>query len=50
MPVYHFGNTTVFDFFPQSLQRTSRKLRSALGFLVGRWGLPVPKQVRGGAG
>ena len=30
---------------PQSLQKTSRRLRSALGFLVGRWGLPVPRQV-----
>ena len=44
VPVYHFGNTQVFDFFPQSLQKTSRKLRSALGFLVGRWGLPVPRR------
>ena len=44
VPVYHFGNTSVFDFVPQSLQRTSRRLRSALGFLVGRWGLPVPRR------
>ncbi|KAI8473144.1 MAG: diacylglycerol acyltransferase-domain-containing protein [Monoraphidium minutum] len=45
VPVYHFGNTKVFDFVPQALQQRSRRLRSALGFLVGRWGLPVPRQV-----
>lgn len=35
----------VFDFWPQSLASVARKQRSALGFLVGRWGTPVPRKV-----
>lgn len=45
IPVYHYGNTQVFDFWPQSLANVARKNRSALGFLVGRWGTPVPRKV-----
>jgi hypothetical protein len=35
----------VFDFWPQALAQVARKNRSALGFLVGRWGTPVPRKV-----
>jgi len=35
----------VFDFWPKGLAGVARKHRSALGFLVGRWGTPVPRQV-----
>jgi hypothetical protein len=35
----------VFDFWPQSLASVARKQRSALGFLVGRWGTPLPRKV-----
>jgi hypothetical protein len=41
----HAGNTQLFDFMPQSLSALSRKWQASLGFLVGRWGLPVPRQV-----
>jgi 2-acylglycerol O-acyltransferase 2 len=43
IPVYHFGNTQLFEFAPQSLEKMARKYRFALGYLVGRWGLPVPR-------
>eukprot|EP00878_Enallax_costatus_P001857 GHUV01002015.1.p1 GENE.GHUV01002015.1~~GHUV01002015.1.p1 ORF type:complete len:329 (+),score=100.81 GHUV01002015.1:293-1279(+) len=45
IPVYHFGNTQVFDYWPQSLSSFARKNRVGLGFLVGRWGTPVPRKV-----
>jgi len=35
----------VFDFWPQTLANAARKYRSALGFLVGRWGTPVPRKI-----
>eukprot|EP00877_Chromochloris_zofingiensis_P005689 jgi/Chrzof1/15120/Cz09g27290.t1_DGAT2D[v5.2] len=44
IPVYHFGNTQIFDFAPQSMAGISRKYQVSLGFLVGRWGLPVPRK------
>lgn len=45
MPVYHFGNTAVFDFGPSFLMPHARRLGAALGVLIGRWGLPVPRRV-----
>eukprot|EP00882_Tetradesmus_deserticola_P018110 GHRQ01019435.1.p1 GENE.GHRQ01019435.1~~GHRQ01019435.1.p1 ORF type:complete len:285 (+),score=101.13 GHRQ01019435.1:382-1236(+) len=45
IPVYHFGNTQVFDFWPQSLAGFARKQRAGLGLLVGRWGTPLPRKV-----
>eukprot|EP00879_Flechtneria_rotunda_P014757 GHRR01015421.1.p1 GENE.GHRR01015421.1~~GHRR01015421.1.p1 ORF type:complete len:285 (+),score=59.03 GHRR01015421.1:1233-2087(+) len=45
IPVYHYGNTKVFDFWPQSLSSVARKHRAGLGLLVGRWGTPVPRKV-----
>ncbi|KAG2486331.1 hypothetical protein HYH03_015035 [Edaphochlamys debaryana] len=44
LPVYHFGNSSVLSFGPQSLQGLSRSLRAALGMLYGRWYLPVPRR------
>lgn len=35
----------VFDYWPQSLSSFARKNRVGLGFLVGRWGTPVPRKV-----
>lgn len=43
IPVYHFGNTQVFDFWPQSLEGFARRNRAGLGLLVGRWGSPLPR-------
>jgi hypothetical protein len=45
LPVPRVCRTQVFDFAPQSLASFSRKRRSAFGFLVGRWGTPVPRKV-----
>lgn len=45
VPVYHFGNTAVFDFGPSFLMPHARRLGAALGVLIGRWGLPVPRRV-----
>lgn len=35
----------VFDYWPQSLSSFARKNRTSVGFLVGRWGTPVPRKV-----
>lgn len=35
----------IFDWWPESAAGLARKYRAALGFLVGRWSLPVPRQV-----
>uniref|UniRef100_A0A7S0YRY4 Acyltransferase n=1 Tax=Polytomella parva TaxID=51329 RepID=A0A7S0YRY4_9CHLO len=45
VPVYHFGNSQLLDFYPQSWSRISRRLRAALGFVYGRFGLPLPRKV-----
>lgn len=44
VPVYHFGNTQLLDFGPQSLSGLSRKWRVSMGALHGRWGLPLPRR------
>jgi hypothetical protein len=43
VPIYHMGNSLVLDFFPQYFSTLSRRLRAALGFLYGRFGLPLPR-------
>ncbi|EFJ49248.1 hypothetical protein VOLCADRAFT_89965 [Volvox carteri f. nagariensis] len=43
VPVYHFGNSQLLSFGPAALQPLSRKLRVALGTIMGLWGLPVPR-------
>jgi 2-acylglycerol O-acyltransferase 2 len=45
VPTYHFGNTRIFNFFPQCFEKLGRRHRLSLGFMVGRWGLPIPRQV-----
>ena len=42
MPVYHLGDSQLFHFW--GLNALSRKLRASLGFVWGRWGLPLPMQ------
>ena len=42
MPVYHLGDSQLFHFW--GLTALSRKLRASLGFVWGRWGLPLPMQ------
>lgn len=43
--MYHFGNTALFDWGPRSLEKLARKYRFALGYLIGRWGLPLARPV-----
>jgi hypothetical protein len=43
VPVYHFGNSKILSFWPQSNATLSRKLRAALAIMYGRWGLPTPR-------
>lgn len=45
VPVYYFGNSRCLDFGPQSLANLSRKWRTSMGYLHGRWGLPLPRPV-----
>ncbi|GAX82788.1 hypothetical protein CEUSTIGMA_g10214.t1 [Chlamydomonas eustigma] len=45
VPVYYFGNSRCLEFGPQWLSDMSRKLRVSLGYLHGRWGLPLPRAV-----
>jgi hypothetical protein len=45
LPTYMFGNSTILDFGPRWLQKTSRKIRVSLGFMYGPLGLPVPWRV-----
>jgi 2-acylglycerol O-acyltransferase 2 len=45
VPTYHFGNTRIFDFFPQCFESIGRRYRFSFGHMVGRWGLPIPRQV-----
>lgn len=44
VPTYFMGNSRVLKFGPQFLKTVSRKLRTSLGFVFGRLGLPVPIQ------
>ena len=45
VPTYHFGNTRLFDFFPQRFENLGRKYRFSFGHMVGRWTLPIPRRV-----
>ena len=45
VPVYHFGNSSLFFVlspFSSLLQSLSRSLRACILFFYGRWGLPIP--------
>eukprot|EP01087_Luapelamoeba_hula_P000439 TRINITY_DN10329_c0_g1_i1.p1 TRINITY_DN10329_c0_g1~~TRINITY_DN10329_c0_g1_i1.p1 ORF type:complete len:392 (-),score=47.70 TRINITY_DN10329_c0_g1_i1:67-1164(-) len=42
VPVYHFGNTQLFDFVGN--EGISRRLRTSILLFVGRWYLPIPYQ------
>lgn len=45
VPVYHLGNSRVLKFGPAFIFRgISRRLRTSLGLVFGRWGLPIPFQ------
>lgn len=44
VPVYHFGNSRVLSIGPKSLMEFCRKMRTSVGILIGRWGLPIPRR------
>lgn len=44
IPVYHFGNSQLFKWGPKSWEGLSRKWRVALGFMFGRYNLPLPNR------
>lgn len=44
-PVYQFGNSQMLKLVPKSLEPLARKIKCALGVIVGRFGLPIPKKV-----
>ena len=44
MPVYQFGNSRLLKLVPKWLEPYARKMKCAVGVIVGRWGLPIPKK------
>lgn len=40
--VYYMGNSRILKFGPVWLKDISRRLRTSLGFVYGRWGTPLP--------
>ena len=45
LPVYHFGNSQLMRWGPRSLERLARKWRVSIGWMRGRFGLPMPHRV-----
>lgn len=45
VPVYYFGNSRCLEFGPEWLSAISRKWGVSLGYLHGRWGLPLPRPI-----
>lgn len=44
-PVYQFGTSQLMKLVPKCFEPIARKLACAMGVIVGRWGLPIPKKV-----
>ena len=45
VPAFNFGNSRLLTLVPKFLEKPARKLQCAMGIIVGRWGLPIPKKV-----
>lgn len=45
VPVYQFGTSRLLKLVPKWIEPYSRKLKCAMGFIIGRWGLPFPHKV-----
>lgn len=45
IPVYQFGNSQMLKLLPKSLEHIARKWKCAMGLIVGRYGLPIPKRI-----
>lgn len=44
VPVYFLGGSQVLSFGPSCFKPLSRRLRTSIGFVFGRLGLPIPRQ------
>jgi diacylglycerol O-acyltransferase 2, plant len=45
VPVYFLGGSQTLSFGPTCLKALSRRLRTSIGFVFGRMGLPIPRQI-----
>lgn len=45
VPVYQFGTSRMLKLVPKSLEKLARKLKCAMGIIMGRFGLPIPHKV-----
>lgn len=45
VPVYFLGGSQVLSFGPTFLKALSRRLRTSIGVVFGRLGLPIPRQM-----
>lgn len=45
VPVYCLGGSQILSFGPTFLKALSRRLRTSIGFVFGRLGLPIPRQI-----
>ena len=44
VPVYQFGTSKLLKLVPRWIEPFARKMQCAMGFIVGKFGLPIPKQ------
>ena len=44
-PVYQFGNSRMLKLVPKALEPYARKFKCAMGLILGRFGLPIPKKM-----
>lgn len=45
IPVFQFGTSSLLKLVPKWLEPYARKMQCAMGYIVGRWGLPFPRKV-----
>lgn len=45
IPVFQFGTSSLLKLVPKWLESYARKMQCAMGYIVGRWGLPFPRKV-----
>ena len=45
VPVYQFGTSRMLKLVPKSLEKLARKMKCAMGIIMGRFGLPIPHKV-----
>lgn len=45
VPVYQFGTSKLLRLEPRWIEPYARRFQCAMGFILGRWGLPFPHKV-----